>query len=425
MSLLGRLKEAVRPYYLRWLYFPIRPDRRPREFRECWRYPYQKIEGDAARLSPAFSQLPYLLFFPMTDWHARTQRTQHLVRALAALGFPCVYINPHLGREFETTPLFDRTHRISRLEQNIFELHIRLQREPVFHDRLLTPAEEETVLSAVRRVMPSETAAIQVLSFPLWAGIAGRLREESGFRVVYDCHDLLSGFEKMSAELIAAEADLLRDADLVLFSSEGLANRYRGQVQRSVLVRNAVDFDEFQSGEMPTTNEPDAAAYVGALDSWFDVEALRTAASRNPQCRFILAGHVEYSPIQSLRSIRNVELIGEIPYATVPRLLGEVRAGLIPFVVTPLTLMTNPIKLYEYFSVGLPVVTAPLPEAMSMGDLVYIAHTPDEFAEQVTHALQENDPERRLRRQEIAARENWAARAHEISAEFTILVQSR
>ena len=59
---------------------------------------------------------PDLLFYPMTDWHARIQRTQHLVRAFAALGFRCIYINPHLGREFETAPFFDRAHRLARLD---------------------------------------------------------------------------------------------------------------------------------------------------------------------------------------------------------------------------------------------------------------------------------------------------------------------
>src|SRR5262249_33919644 len=158
----------------------------------------------------------------MTDWHTRIQRTQHLVRAFAALGFRCIYLNPHLGREFETTPLFDRAHRLAELEYNIFELHIRLPREPVFHDRLLSPGEENVVASALRRVLPSGASAIQILSFPLWRGVAERFREESAFPVIYDCHDLLSGFRNVCGDMIDAEADLLREADLVLFSSQGL-----------------------------------------------------------------------------------------------------------------------------------------------------------------------------------------------------------
>src|SRR5262249_26470069 len=136
ISPLGSLKESLRPYYLRWLYFPLRPHQRPQAFTNCWQHPFEKVV-ETTRLTPPASGQPDLLFYPMTDWHTRIQRTQHLVRVLAGLGFRCIFINPHLGREFETTPLMDKAHRVAQLEPNIFELHIRLPHEPVFHDRLL------------------------------------------------------------------------------------------------------------------------------------------------------------------------------------------------------------------------------------------------------------------------------------------------
>ena len=430
------LKEVVRPYYLRWLYFPLRPRRRPQAFQDCWRYPYQRITDEDARLPRLPSGLPDLLFYPMTDWHNRVQRTQHLVRAFAALGFRCIYLNPHLGREFETTRLFDRAHRLAELEKNIFELHIRLPNEPVFHDRLLGPREEDTIFSAIRGILPLDSPkcerprVIQILSFPLWTGIARRFREESSFPIVYDCHDLLSGFQNISREVIASEAALLNEADLVLFSSQGLADRFRDQARKSLLVRNGVTIAEFQSrtgllacpGQAGRPAPPPAAGYVGALDSWFDTEAVRQAALQNPQCRFLIAGRPEYAPVERLSELANVELVGEIPYRHVPEFLARLRVALIPFAITPLTLMTNPIKLYEYFSLGLPVVSSPLPETQAMGDLVYIGSTPADFAQQVSRALEEEDASRRARRREVAARESWAARAHIVSAEFRNLV---
>ena len=68
------LKEAVRPFYLRWLYFPLRPRRRPQAFQDCWRYPYQRIDA-GTRIPPSPSALPDLLIYPMNDWHNRVQRT--------------------------------------------------------------------------------------------------------------------------------------------------------------------------------------------------------------------------------------------------------------------------------------------------------------------------------------------------------------
>jgi hypothetical protein len=357
----------------------------------------------------------------MTDWHARIQRTQHLARAFASLGFRSISINPHLGREFESTPLFDPSHRLARLEDNVYELHIRLPREPVFHDRLLTAGEEEIIAEAIGRVLPKDRRpVIQILSFPLWLGVARRFRDEAAFPIVYDCHDLLSGFQNISADVLAAEADLLETADLVLFSSQGLMDRYSA-VKRGMLVRNAVSAAQFPAAAVSKPAEPLVAGYVGALDSWFDVEAIEQSAALHPQCRFILAGRIEFDPIQRLRALPNVELTGEIPYSRVPELLARFRIALIPFRLNPLTLMTNPIKLYEYFSCGLPVVSTPLPEAQAMGDLVYVGANPADFALQVGRALEEDDPGKRARRREIALRESWTARAHDISVEFGTL----
>jgi glycosyltransferase involved in cell wall biosynthesis len=409
------LKELIRPYYLRWFYFPIRPARRPAEFRECWKYPYEAFTR-AAHLPPAPAKLPDLLVYPMTDWHSRTQRTQQLVRAFARLGFRCIYVNPHLGREFEQPALFDPAHRLARLEDNIYELHIHLPREPVFHERLLTASEERIAAEAIRGVLPESAAAIQLLSFPLWLGVARRFRAESGFPIIYDCHDLLSGFRNISHDLISAEGALLREADLTLFSSCGLIDRHAAGTRRALLLRNAVAAAEFEKAG-PPSGAP-VAGYVGALDSWFDIEAVREAAVGNPQCRFLFAGRIDYAPIRELESLPNVEFVGEIPYSAVPGFMAQFRAALIPFRVEPLTLMTNPIKLYEYFSLGLPVVSAPLPEAQAMAELVYIADSPAAFARQVGVALKEEDCPRRMRRKEIARQESWSARADELYSEF-------
>ena len=505
-----RLKEAVRPYYLRWLYFPLRPGRRPPAFRECWRHPFERV-GSSTRLPPAGTGLPDLLFYPMTDWHARTQRTQHLVSAFAGMGYRCIYLNPHLGREFDTAPLFDRAHRFARLEERIFELHVRLPREPVFHNRLLTPQEEGIIAATIRQVLPDPPSAIQILSFPLCRGLALRFRAESGFPVIYDCHDLLSGFHNISPDILAAETDLFHESDLVLFSSQGLLDASEELCRKWLLVRNAVEITKFapsaiSRGASPPQSAPPApgpwppapalppapgpwplapasppapgpwppapalppapgpwplapalppapgpwppapasppapgprplapasppapdssapvAVYAGALDSWFDTEALEAAASQNPECRFLIAGRIDHPPIRRLHALPNIEFLGEIPYGHVPALLARARVALIPFRINPLTLMTNPIKLYEYFSCGLPVVSTPLPEAQSMNHLVYVSTTPAEFARHVARALQENDPLLRARRQQVALTESWTARARVISAEFAAL----
>ena len=80
-----------------------------------------------------------------------------------------------------------------------------------------------------------------------------------------------------------------------------------------------------------------------------------------------------------------------------------------------MTLATNPIKLYEYFSCGLPVVSSSLPEVEMFPEFTYVASTPQEFAQQIGRALNEQNPQLRARRRAIAEKESWAARAAQLS----------
>ncbi len=415
-----RLRESVRPYYLRWIYFPLFPDRKPGPFRTCWQFPFERLHP-GRRLEESTSGLPDLVFYPMTDWHARTQRTRQLAHAFGQLGYRTIYVSPHLGREFERPALWDRSPRLSQLEPNVFELHVHLPREPVFHYRLLRPEEEGMLAETLQNLLPARPGGVmQVVSFPVWHGVARALREAAGFPVIYDCHDFLRGFGDIANEIFEAEAGALAESELVLFTSETLRQMHRG-VRASLMLRNGVDAGHFQAARAPR-DLPETAGYVGALEEWFDIDCVEKAARSNPGCRFLLVGHVDHAPIQRLASLPNVEFTGEVSYDHLPGVCAQFRVGLIPFQVNALTLATNPIKLYEYFSRGMPVVTTGLPEVESMGDLVYVAKSPVEFASAVREALRENDPARQCRRREIAARESWTARAQALAARFPSLL---
>jgi len=117
----------------------------------------------------------------------------------------------------------------------------------------------------------------------------------------------------------------------------------------------------------------------------------------------------------------NVALEGEIAYRDLPRRMSNFDVAVIPFLRMPLTMATNPLKLYEYFCLGIPVVSTRLPEIEPFGDLVYLADTPGEFLRGVEQAVADNDPARRARRKAVAEGNTWRARCEEISRRFESL----
>ena len=434
---LERGKETIRPYYLRWLYFPLFPNLRPEHFQDCWRYPAQTIARNGSHAptqSPAAACAEYaLLFFPMTDWHTRIQRTQHLARTFASLRHQCFYLNPHLGREFPNPYFFSDSPKLHILEPLIAELHIHLPFEPVFHDRLLSAHESTLIVNALKTVFDTggTTKLIQMVSFPLWIDAAQKLREQFGFPIVYDCHDVLSGFHKISREIVEKEPALFEISDLVVFSSQQLLNENVAQYpylkDKSILVRNAVDeswLSRCDAGcKSPDGNESEIViGYIGALDFWFDVDAVEMAARAHPDWKFLLIGRVEDKRILRLAKLPNIVFVGEVPHAGLHKYMATFRVALIPFLRNDLTLGTNPIKLYEYFSYGLPVVGTALPELEEFESLLYLYDQPDEFTAQLEKAVAEKDAFLRQSRIGIAHRESWNARVTQLSEAFLPLL---
>jgi O-antigen biosynthesis protein len=417
-------KEALRPYYLKWLYFHLFPERMPVYFRDCWSYPEVALSAIGEALG-AGGGGPDVVFLPMTDWHTRIQRTQHLARSYAARGHRCFVLNPHLGREFPGPPCGRERIEVRQLAPGIVELHVQLPREPVFHHRLLSVGES----AAVGRLAGEALAAagvrnpIQMVSFPLWQQTAERLRKRFGGWLIYDCHDVLEGFTGIAPSLVEAEAAAMRSSDLVLFSSGALKQshtaRDAGLKEKSVLVRNGVDQTMLERGsEGGARRRPGAArvaGYAGALDWWFERDWLAHAASAHPEWRFALAGRVEDAAIDGLRQYPNIEFAGEVTYVELPQYLERCDAGLIPFQRNALTMGTNPIKLYEYFAFGLPVVATRLPELEPFEDLVYFADSAPRFTAALERALSETDGDLRRQRQAIARQETWAARVDSIN----------
>jgi glycosyltransferase involved in cell wall biosynthesis len=419
------LWQLFRPY-ARHVYYALWPERRPAYFDAPWRY----RTGALSRNAVAELQLPaqdpgrqVFLFYPMVDWHVRFQRSQQLARALAARGHTCIYLNPQLGYEYKSPYLCDPGPRVGVLADGVLELHVHLPREHEAHRRTLRPNEVSRVAAAVKELIEIRgvSSAVQLASHPRWLEVARAIRDLRGFPIVYDCHDYLPGFDRISAAIIRQEESLFEQADHVVFSSEYLRDeiiaRWPAAGPKSSLVKNGANPDDFGAARLRTMrqNAP-TIGYAGALDSWFDVDLLFHAAREHQDYRFQLLGRIEDQRVLRLRDCPNVEFVGEVSYEAIPEYMKGWNAAIIPFLINRITESADAIKLYEYFSAGLPVVSTPLPQVLLYRDLVYVGEGASGFASGLAEAVAEADPALQDLRVETAKRESWASRAEELAA---------
>ncbi len=170
------------------------------------------------------------------------------------------------------------------------------------------------------------------------------------------------------------------------------------------------------------SDEP-VVVYTGGLLEWKGVDLLVEAARALPRYRFVIAGGMD-ADVAKLRALaaglENVRIDGFQPPSAVVRYLAAGDLGVVPNRSTPAisARYTSPLKIFESFAMGLPLVCSDVPSLRTIvgpGDLAELvpADRADALARGIERLME--DPGRRadLRTRSLArAQEHtWDARA--------------
>jgi|GEM_PF-530368 len=217
----------------------------------------------------------------------------------------------------------------------------------------------------------------------------------------------------------------LAEASVVAYVARHLESLLQDRPDRLYLP-NGVEDDLFADETVPMPHDPrmrqilkegkPIAGYYGALAQWFDYDLLEKVARRRPDWNFVLIG-VDYDGSLEDRPMLkcpNVHWIGPRDYATLPAYLRAFTVATIPFAINDITLATSPLKLYEYFAGGKPVITSPMPECMAFPE-VHIVRSEEEFAVALDKAREEGQNAAfRARLREIGRLNSWTERVREV-----------
>jgi glycosyltransferase involved in cell wall biosynthesis len=246
--------------------------------------------------------------------------------------------------------------------------------------------------------------------------------------VIYHCVDDIAAQKGVdAAPFREAERRFASRADLVIASSEPLANRMR-EVSGNVLeAPNVADTALFSTALEPGPIDPALATlpeprlvFVGAITATkLDLGLLAELARIRPDWSLAFVGSVGLgdpsTDISSLAALPNVHVLGPRRQSELPAVLRGASVGLIPYLASPLTASIFPMKVYEYLAAGLPVVSTPLP-ALSEVSEIGTAGNASEMAARIEAALSEDDPGLRIERSRAAAGHSWEARLEQLAA---------
>lgn len=239
--------------------------------------------------------------------------------------------------------------------------------------------------------------------------------------LIYHCVDRWWEFSEYDPDVMRANhAELCRRADVVFASAAGLVDDCRDFTDDVHLVRHGVDWEHFSRAALEALEPPPELASVegpvvgffGLVHDWIDLDLLGAVADAHPEATLVLIGDARVD-VSALAARPNVRMPGRKPYAELPAWAARFDVALVPFVVNELTTAVNPIKLREYLSAGVPVVSTALPEILVYEEspAVRIAPDRDAFVAAVGDVLS-HPPDRASRKAlaESMAGESWAGR---------------
>jgi glycosyltransferase involved in cell wall biosynthesis len=273
----------------------------------------------------------------------------------------------------------------------------------------------------LRAIISYYRRKLRMRTFQLWTFLpnaveyVGKLGESM---VVYYCIDEWSHFTYLDgAKMSAMERELMQRADVNFMTANSLLESKKHLNPRTYLASHGVDYTHFAKALAPDTKVPDEMAalphpivgFFGLVHEWIDLELIAKIAGTHPEWSIVILGKAIVST-SVLQVHTNVHLLGRRPYESLPGYCKAFDAGIIPFIVNELTRNVNPVKLREYLSAGLPVVSTDLPEVQFYSASAYVAHGPDEFIAKLEQALREDSPAKRRQRSDSMRSETWENR---------------
>jgi len=240
--------------------------------------------------------------------------------------------------------------------------------------------------------------------------------------VVYYCTDEWSHFSHVDGPRIAEmERDLCQQADVVFTTARSLWDRRRTLNPETHLALHGVDHQHFARALDDETPLPDdlrdctgpVIGFFGLVHDWIDLSLLAYVARNRPDWTVAVIGKSNVD-LSELEKLPNVKLLGRRPYQELPRYCKAFSVGVMPFALNQLTMNVNPIKMREYLSAGLPVVSTDLPEVRGFNESVRIARSAEDFLAACEEAIATDDRVMRRRRSEAMAGESWEAKVSEL-----------
>lgn len=248
---------------------------------------------------------------------------------------------------------------------------------------------------------------------------------------IYDCVDFHSSIDKKIHKKIQYRQELLmKKSDLVFFNSKTLKKLFSKHNSKSYLVPQGFDVSKFSKSKIKNNKIPKnkpVIGFVGGINYRIDYELLEKIIRECPQYNFVFWGPKQKDSqdqfvktkqkINSLQQYKNTIWGKSNNKSEIPKIIAQFDVCIIPYNSSiDFNLNCFPMKLFEYFYMGKPILSTPINELKHFPKFVEIGNSAQVWKKHITSLLAKPWPTSYKRQQRKLAIENsWENKIESIS----------
>lgn len=371
-----------------------------------------------------------ILYVAAGDWSYLYQRYQHLSSRLAK-EFTVVYIES-LGLRDPSLKSTD----IIRIFKRLFRFFggLRKVKDNLYvFSPVLIPWQKNAVVQKINCFFVTLQLRqiinrLDLGTITYWTSIPTKLclalKSTIGPKVsIYDCPDDYSTISGAPEDILDTERKIIESFDITFVTAQKLYDQKETLGRQVHHIGNGADIEHYNTvlenfavpNDVKGIPKP-IVCFAGAIYDWVDTELLDYATGKVLDCSWLFIGPVR-APVP-FKNRKNVFFLERKPYDELPHYLNHADVCIMPYKQNKHMQSADPIIMYEYLTMGKPVVSTDFPETEKFKGLMYIAQDRDGFVECVNKAvgtvLEQNDSVPAQLRKEKVKEYCWDSLVHKI-----------
>ena len=252
---------------------------------------------------------------------------------------------------------------------------------------------------------------------------------------IYDCLDYYSSIDpKENQAQKENEKKLFDKTDIVFVNSRALFNLKKSRHKRIYLVSQGFDIKTYSNrksfivpNDIKKIKKP-IIGFIGSVDYRIDFDLLYKLAFKNPEWSFVFIGSegaderqetiINFpKKIEKLKKMGNIHFLGKRDRRYLPNYISRFDIAIIPYNTNlEFCLYCYPMKIFEYFYLGKPVISTPIEEFKRFPKFVKIGKNYQEWEKYIKKLLAKPWPKKYMKEQRsLAKRNSWEEKINLIS----------